>query len=1102
MLFRLFDMTKKKKQDRLSEEDEVYAAMCILAEKHDEQNSVMYLVKWAGHDQNGNEWEPTWMDNVEKIDDVCQSRQINGINGKKKKLHHLYDTPNTTNNIMSIGRSLFWDDGNQNNDVTSESSRSSSSKRTIFRKDSTKDADLDDNHKRSVSLKSRQVKIFKSFSSKGKLSVNSFRRVPNGNISSSDSEQEIHHHMNGNGAIQFYKYPLRSRSGRISITRRLECSSISKRKVSPRSFDGRISDDLVDSRKKLRYDEDSYSSEEEILCSGQAIPCSPITPIITHSPKNDTDIDDLYAPPIPKTTNIKKTDKSVSISTPKSTISPTTNANMNGSHELAQKSLKDLGITSANDANPSSKRPTDLHHSIQNIKTSIPTPISHYVNINVNTQPPDSLLSNAPKPGQTVRTDANLKSTQKRTQAKARKLSLKPDAGKNSSQVTVSSPNPPIINLPILPKPPNNILPMIRPTTLMNNNTNMRPVQNRSIRPNRDLYPILPDDNHNKVTLKDGQGSAVIADHGQQSRNMLHAPPIAHKSQTSPLGVGLNSLQLENSVTTTNTINCNTINCNIASNFRGKTNIQSFQDIHNATDRYMKSELIEQRKAIERQKDQLSKAHKALAEKSEECESLKYILNNMITDESLKRDNESLKQENESLKRENEKLKMYWAKFIQSGVSFNPRDYSRLSDLYASIQTLINQNHIVVSQSPRTQNTSSISSPDILRSKLNQSQLKVSLLERTLQMKDECEKACQQTTKLVLDLKLEPLRNYVELQNNVRALIPSSMLEAARMNTDHTTSRGDTSINISISRNCNDTLSSNIITSNNINAQTDNSSFNTSNNSNSVRGMDVVGTVNSISKDKGIMKTKDNIDANVIKSTNGIVTKSKEVIPIPIVSTLVDEAKIMPISDVVAGSSKSPEFTLTPSTSIASISKSLVTPTKSTPKTNGGSSTRFTAITNSRSAVSLSSNTSNKATNGMLNASAKSQYSVPAIHYKDIPNVSKREADNEPTLFNVSLNNNPTTTKILESSVTTDKKGKSIFGPASRKIVASTSNGMPNIANIGHRKSNKYAQEELFCHWNWCNKAFKTKPELRMHVLSLHFQEHEKDLKPYVRTLD
>ncbi|RIB29580.1 hypothetical protein C2G38_2056434 [Gigaspora rosea] len=975
-------MTKKKKQDRLSEEDEVYAAMCILAEKHDEQNSVMYLVKWAGHDQNGNEWEPTWepyencgtllihewiekkerekngvsenheqnyvnamiinerkngningkMDNVEKIDDVCQSRQINGINGKKKKLHHLYATPNTANNIMSIGRSLFWDDGNQNNDVISESSRSSSSKRTIFRKDSTKDADLDDNHKRSVFFKSRQVKIFKSFSSKSKLSVNSSRRVPNGNISSSsDSEQEIHHYMNGNGASQFYKYPLRSQSGRISITRRLGCSSINKRKVSPRSFDGRISDDL-DSRKKFRYDEDSYSSEEEILCSGQAIPCSPITPIITHSPKNDTDIDDLYVSPIPKTTNIKNIDidKSVSISTPKSTISPSTNSNMNGSQELAQKSSNDLGITSAN---PSSIRPTDLHHSIQN-KANIPT--NQHVNINVNMQSSETSL---PKPSvQTARTDAILKNTQKRTQTKARKLPLKPDAVKNSSQLTVNS-----SNTPILPKPPSSI-PMIRPTSLINNNTNIRSVQNRTIRPNSDLYsnyskPILPDDNHNKVTLKDAQGSAVIADHGQHSRNMLHAPLIGHKSQTSPLGVGLSSLQLENSVATTNTINCNTM-----SNFRGKTNIQSFQDIHNATgNHFMKSELIEQRKTIERQTEQLSKVHKALAEKSEECESLKYTINNITTDESLKRDNESLKQENESLKRENEQLKMFWAKFIQSGVSFSPRDYSRMSELNASIQTLIDQNYqnyIAINQLPRTQNTSSSSSPDVLRSKLNQSQLKVSLLERTLQMKDENEKVCQQTTKLILDLKLEPLRNYVELQNNARALIPSSLLEIARMNTDHTTTRGDTSINISTSRNSNDTLSSNITTSNNnnINPQTDNYSFNTDSNSNSVRGMDVV--------------------------------------------------------------------------------------------------------------------------------------------------------------------DNPTTTKILESSVTTDRKGKSIFYAASRKIVASTSNGMPNLANIGHRKPNKYAREELFCHWNWCNMSFKTKPDLKMHVLSFHFQEHEKDLKPYVRTLD
>ncbi|CAG8844458.1 29335_t:CDS:2, partial [Racocetra persica] len=55
-----FNMARKKKQEKFSEEEEVYAAVKILQEKFDERNSVMYLVKWAGKDQNGNEWEPTW----------------------------------------------------------------------------------------------------------------------------------------------------------------------------------------------------------------------------------------------------------------------------------------------------------------------------------------------------------------------------------------------------------------------------------------------------------------------------------------------------------------------------------------------------------------------------------------------------------------------------------------------------------------------------------------------------------------------------------------------------------------------------------------------------------------------------------------------------------------------------------------------------------------------------------------------------------------------------------------------------------------------------------------------------------------------------------
>ncbi|CAG8732140.1 3767_t:CDS:1, partial [Dentiscutata heterogama] len=83
--------------------------------------------------------------------------------------------------------------------------------------------------------------------------------------------------------------------------------------------------------------------------------------------------------------------------------------------------------------------------------------------------------------------------------------------------------------------------------------------------------------------------------------------------------------------------------------------------------------------------------------------------------------------------------------------------------------------------------------------------------------------------------------------------------------------------------------------------------------------------------------------------------------------------------------------------------------------------------------------------------------------------------DNELTLSGVykftSLNGNAsiaTTTKLLE---TTDKKGKSTFNPASRKIVVSS----PNLTG-------KCTQEEqIFCNWNFCNMSFQTKPDLRKH---------------------
>ncbi|CAG8830214.1 31893_t:CDS:1, partial [Racocetra persica] len=344
-------------------------------------------------------------DNNEIIDNTCQLQQING---KKKKPNQLNGTPATTEDgNLLVSRSLSYSNGDRNNDFVSESSRIPISKRVMIRKTS-KNIELGGNRKLSIPLKSRQVKLYRNLSSKSKLFATTFRRVPDsssGSVPSSDSELESHY-MNGNSAIQFYKYPLRSRSGRLSISRRLECAAVSKRKVSLRSSDARISED-IDSRKKIRFDEDSYSSEEEILCSGQVFTCSPITPIITHAQKSDAqksdaNIDNLQVSPIPKPINGKNVDKQVSNSIPQNTISSPTNVNvnMNGSQELAQKPSNDsnLGTTTANDASSSSKRQTDHHYSIQNSKTSIATSTNQCVNINVNTQSSESLQLIAPKP--------------------------------------------------------------------------------------------------------------------------------------------------------------------------------------------------------------------------------------------------------------------------------------------------------------------------------------------------------------------------------------------------------------------------------------------------------------------------------------------------------------------------------------------------------------------------------------------------------------------------------------------------------------------------------------------------------------------------------
>ncbi|CAG8615379.1 36218_t:CDS:2, partial [Racocetra persica] len=441
----------------------------------------------------------------------------------------------------------------------------------------------------------------------------------------------------------------------------------------------------------------------------------------------------------------------------------------------------------------------------------------------------------------------------------------------------------------------------------MNNNANIRSVQNRTIRPNSDLYPnpILPDDNHK---VKDGQSSTSLADYGQLSRNTLNTTSTAHKSlgisQANPLGVGVSNLQLENPVVTTNTTNYNT-----ASTFRNKTNIPSYQEGNSASEqRNMNLQLDEQRKTIEKQTEELSKVQKALAEKSEECDQLKNTISNMKTDESLKR-------ENESLKHENEMLKTFWTKFIQDGSVFNQKDYDKLSTMCALIQDLSHQSDSVLSQFQKAQCTSTSSASSVnsisstssasstntpipvissrndgdinawkrndqlLRSRLNQSQLEISLLEKSLQMKDENEKMYQQAAKLVLDLKLEPLKSCVEFQNNVRALIPPSLIsENFRLNTNHTTTRKDAPINVPTSKASNDTVSNNTAKSNNINVQANNSLSNSDNNtSNGVKGVETVESVTDTTTVRNSTKTKNNIEANVITSTNVIVPKSKAV---------------------------------------------------------------------------------------------------------------------------------------------------------------------------------------------------------------------------------
>ncbi|CAG8484009.1 10171_t:CDS:2 [Diversispora eburnea] len=310
-------MTKKKKS---ISSVEVWEAIAILEEKfNEEKNCLYYLVQWAGKDEFGNDWEPTW-----EPESNCGSALIEEWNERKAGVNESKKGADLTsqcnlgpsNKNESRKRSMTKSASNENlkekrqkvdplsisyNAIESSSSlnikksQSSLGKRpalpimrvvTLVKsipcdgnnqkngKKIKKSGDVGDTSLENMSKKNMTKGPMTDIQNSAKINSN----IPNLllNVHNSPIVPNVHQKL--------CKLSLPSRSGRVFISKKAH----TKRKIKKRikAVLTPPSTDLEVSNKRVRYDESYLSEEEETIISGQVITDNPIRPPITNNNDN------------------------------------------------------------------------------------------------------------------------------------------------------------------------------------------------------------------------------------------------------------------------------------------------------------------------------------------------------------------------------------------------------------------------------------------------------------------------------------------------------------------------------------------------------------------------------------------------------------------------------------------------------------------------------------------------------------------------------------------------------------------------------------------------------------------------------------------------
>ncbi|CAG8529366.1 12199_t:CDS:2 [Acaulospora morrowiae] len=102
-------------------------------------------------------------------------------------------------------------------------------------------------------------------------------------------------------------------------------------------------------------------------------------------------------------------------------------------------------------------------------------------------------------------------------------------------------------------------------------------------------------------------------------------------------------------------------------------------------------------------------------------------------------------------------------------------------------------------------------------------------------------------------------------------------------------------------------------------------------------------------------------------------------------------------------------------------------------------------------------------------------------------------------------NGNKHTTKITSISPTIDpssSKTLSLIGQADRPLQNNaTTSSNPEMEHVS--RTNSCTRSQYFCDWNFCNQSFESKASLRLHIIDAHFEEGAiKLLKPHVPELN